>query len=90
MKDIQPTSLIDQVNHFVNQNKTAVLGLVVLVVAGFGGYAIYSSYNHKYEDKAQSAFFEAERMYAANQPAPTDDGKPADTSKVDTTKAEEN
>lgn len=89
MKDIQPTSLIDQVNHFVNQNKTAVIGLVVLIVVGFGGYSIYSSYNHKYEDKAQSAFFEAERLYAVTQPAPTADGKPADTSKVDTAQVEE-
>jgi len=89
VKDIQQTSLIDKANHFIDQNKTVVIGLVVLVVAVFGGYSIYSTYNHKYEDKAQSAFFEAERLYAVSQLAPTADGAKVDTSKVDTTQAEE-
>ncbi len=93
MKDIQPTSLIDKVNNQINKNKTVVIGFLVLVLAGFGGYSIYSTYNHKYEEKAQSAFFEAERLHAANQvaaqPTKNQNSKDVPPANVDTTQVEE-
>ena len=69
MKDVQNTSLVDKMNQFINKNSTAVLGLLVIIAVGFGAYSVLSSYNQKYEEKAQTVFFEAERLHNANQGA---------------------
>jgi len=70
VKDAQKNlSLMDKTTQQIDKNKTAGIGLLVLILTIFGGYTAYSSYQQKYEDKAQSAYFEAERLYAANQGA---------------------
>ena len=93
MKDVQQTSLFEKVNRTIDQNKTAVLGLLILILAGFAGITAYSAYTQKFEEKAQSAFFEAERLHAANQGAKefTKNGatKDAPPVNVDTTQVEE-
>lgn len=92
VKDVQATSLIDKANDQINKNKTAVIGLLVLVLAGFGSYAAYDSYKQKYEEKAQTALFEAERLHAANQGAKAftkeNSAKDAPPVNVDTTQVE--
>jgi predicted negative regulator of RcsB-dependent stress response len=91
VKDIKNASLVDKANQTIDQNKTAVLGLTILLLAGFAGYTAYTAYDQKFEEKAQSAFFEAESLYAASQPPkekdPTKKETPAPT--VDTAKVEE-
>lgn len=93
MKDIQPTSLMDKANSQVNKNKTAIIGFLVLILAVFGGYQIYAAQKTKYEEKAQSAFFEAERLHAANQGAKEftkeNSKKDAPPVNVDTTQVEQ-
>lgn len=89
MKDIQQTSFVDLANDHIQRNKTALIGLVILLLAGFGSYAAYDAYKNKYEEEAQSAFFEAEKLHVTNQGAKafTDTNKkeqsPVDTSQVE-------
>lgn len=93
MKDIQQKSLFDQANEQINKNKTAVIGLVVLMFAGLASYVGYGEYKIKYEEKAQTAFFEAERLHAANQGAKeftkSQTAKDAPPVNVDTTQVEQ-
>ncbi len=91
MKDIQQTSLIDTAVEQINKNKTALIGFLVLVLAAFGGYATYDAYKNQYEEKAQSALFEAEKLYAANQGAKAfaQDNKKETSPSVDTTQIED-
>jgi predicted negative regulator of RcsB-dependent stress response len=76
VKDIKQSSIFEKTNRTIDQNKTAISGLVILLLVGFGGYTAYSAYTQKFEDKAQSAFFEAERLYASSQPAKEDPKDP--------------
>lgn len=89
MKDIQQSSLLDKASHSIDKNKTATVGLLVLILAVFGAYTAYSSYQQKYEDKAQAAFFEAERLYAVSQGSKAHPEKDAAPTNVDTTQVEE-
>lgn len=93
MKDIQEKTLIDSVNQQITKNKTAFIGFIVLIVAGFGSYAAYQNYNQKYEDKAQTELFQAERLHAANQGAKNftkeNSDKNAPPVNIDTTQVEQ-
>jgi predicted negative regulator of RcsB-dependent stress response len=94
VKDINQISLIDKANRTIDQNKTAFAGLLILLLVGFASYTAYTAYSQRFEDKAQSAFFEAERLYAASQPPKetakdAKNVKPTTPAPVDTTQVEE-
>lgn len=93
MKNARHTSLLDRANEQIDRNKTAGIGLLVLILVVFGGYTTYTNFQQKHEDKAQSEYFEAERLFAANQGAKefTEDkkAKTAPAVNVDTTQVEQ-
>lgn len=87
MKDVKEQSIFEKVNTTINKNQTPVLGFIILVLVVFGGITVYNTYNQTFEDKAQTAFFEAERLRAENnKPADTKDAKvavPANTAQIE-------
>jgi predicted negative regulator of RcsB-dependent stress response len=56
-------SFFDQLTMQASKNKTALTGLFVIILVGTGGYYAYKMQKEKYEEKAQIAYFEAEKTY---------------------------